>query len=73
MSNNMVQYGVWSNCCNNCDFCLREERRPYTKERQLVSLERIKENIKSLDWKNDFPYGVAILGGELYYITDKDV
>ena len=42
---NMVQYGVWPNCCNACDFCLREERRPYTKERQLVWLERIKENI----------------------------
>lgn len=73
MSNNMVQYGVWSNCCNNCDFCLREERRPYTKERQLVWLERIKENIKSLDWKNDFPYGISLLGGELYYITDEDL
>ena len=70
---NMVQYGVWSNCCNACDFCLREERIPYSKEKQLKSLDFIKENIKTIDWKNKFSFGVSLLGGELYYITDKDV
>jgi hypothetical protein len=28
----MVQYGLWPNCCNNCDFCLRLNRTAYTKE-----------------------------------------
>ena len=68
---NMVQYGVWSNCCNSCDFCLREERIPYSKKKQLQSLDFIKENIKTIDWKNKFSFGVSLLGGELYYITDK--
>ena len=70
---NMIQYGVWSNCCNNCDFCLREERIPYTKEKQLESLNKIKKNLDYIDWKDKFSCGVSLLGGELYYITDKEL
>lgn len=69
----MVQFGVWTNCCNNCDFCLREERIPYSKEKQLLWLERIKENIGLIDWKNKFSYGISLLGGELYFITDPEL
>lgn len=70
---NMVQFGVWSNCCNTCDFCLREERIPYSKEKQLYYLDMIKKNIEYIDWKDKFSYGISLLGGELYYITDKDL
>lgn len=70
---NMVQFGVWSNCCNACDFCLREERIPYSKEKQLYYLDMIKKNIEYIDWKDKFSYGISLLGGELYYITDKDL
>lgn len=70
---NMVQYGVWANCCNNCKFCLREERRPYSKEKQIFWLEAIKKNIGFIDWAKKFTYGISLLGGELYYITDPDV
>lgn len=73
MKQNMVQYGVWSNCCNACDFCLREERIPYPKSQQLLWLDRIKENIGMIDWENDFSYGISLLGGELYYITDEEL
>lgn len=69
----MVQYGLWPNCCNNCDFCLRLNRTFYTKEQQLFWIDRIKQNIKTINWKNDFPYGISILGGELYYIIDIEV
>lgn len=69
----MVQYGLWPNCCNNCDFCLRLNRTFYTKEQQLFWIDRIKQNIKTIDWKNDFPYGISILGGEIYYITDSEL
>lgn len=69
----MCQAGVWSNCCNACKFCLREERIPYTKKQQLHKLERLKENVKYLDWKDEFSYGISLLGGELYYITDKEL
>lgn len=73
MSKNMVQYGVWSNCCNACKFCLRKQREPYSKNKQLLYLQLIKENIKILDWQNQFQYGISLLGGQLYYITDKDI
>ena len=76
MNNNnqyMVQYGVWSNCCNACDFCLRKERIPYSKKKQLFWLDNIKKNIPLIDWKDKFSYGISLLGGELYYITDKEL
>ena len=70
---NMLQYSVWSNCCNQCDFCLRRERIPYSKEKQLNRLERIKKNLDYIDWENKYSDGISLLGGELYYITDKDL
>lgn len=69
---NMCQFGVHPNCCNDCDFCLREERRPYTKKKQLFWLDKIKENIKTIDWKNEYDFGISLLGGELYFITDEE-
>lgn len=72
-SKKMVQYGVWPNCCNNCQFCLREERNPYDKDKQLFWLDAIKKNIEIIDWKNEYSYGISLLGGELYYITDAEV
>ena len=70
---NMLQYSVWSNCCNQCDFCLRRERIPYSKEKQLNRLERIKKNLDYIDWENKYSDGISLLGGELYYITYKDL
>lgn len=69
----MLQYSVWSNCCNQCDFCLRMEREPYTKKQQLERLDRIKKNIDHIDWQNKYSDGISLLGGELYYITDPDL
>lgn len=70
---NMVQYACWSNCCNACDFCLRKERIPYPKEKQLWMLDKIKKNLDYVDWKDKFSYGISLLGGELYFITDKEL
>lgn len=67
----MVQYSVWANCCNQCDFCLRREREAYDLKKQFDSISFIRENIKYIDWKNTFSYGISLLGGELYHITDK--
>lgn len=70
---NMLQFGLWADCCNNCQFCLREDRIPYTKEKKLFMIESIKQNIDTIDWKNDFSYGISLLGGEIYFITDKEL
>lgn len=69
----MVQFGLWGNCPNNCDFCLRLERRDYTHKEQIEWIRNIKENIKTIDWKNEFECGISLLGGELYYIKDREV
>ena len=69
----MVQYSIWSNCCNNCDFCLRKERIPYSREKQLLTLRRTQKNLDFVDWKNKFSDGISLLGGELYYIEDKEL
>lgn len=70
---NMLQYSVWSNCCNQCDFCLRRERIPYSKEKQLKRLDRIKHNLDYIDWKCKYSDGISLLGGELYYIQDEEL
>ena len=72
-NNKMVQYSVWHNCNNKCKFCLLKEKIFITKEQQIEVLERIKENLNHVDWLNEFNRGVSLLGGELYFITDKDV
>ena len=69
----MVQYSIWSNCCNNCDFCLRKERIPYSREKQLLTLRRTRKNLNIVDWKDKFSDGISLLGGELYYIEDKEL
>ena len=69
----MVQYSIWSNCCNNCDFCLRKERIPYSREKQLLTLRRTRKNLDFVDWKGKFSDGISLLGGELYYIEDKEL
>ena len=73
MSGNMVQYGVWPNCSNACKFCLLKDKTFYNKEKQLQMLDNIKKNIDYVDWKNTFDYGISLLGGEIYFITDKDL
>lgn len=70
---NMLQYSVWANCCNQCDFCLRKERIPYSKEKMLHRLERIKKNLDYIDWEGRFSSGISLLGGELYFIEDKEL
>ena len=70
---NMLQYSVWSNCCNQCDFCLRRERIPYSREKQLKRLERIKKNLDYIDWQDKYSDGISLLGGELYYIQDEEL
>ena len=70
---NMVQYSIWSKCCNDCDFCLRRERSPYSREKQLLTLRRTRKNLDFVDWKDKFSDGISLLGGELYYIEDKEL
>lgn len=68
----MVQYGLWPNCTNNCDFCLLQDRKYKTEQERLRILAAVKENIKIIDWKNKFSDGISLLGGEIFY-TDSDL
>lgn len=70
---NMVQYGLWPNCCNRCDFCLIKEKEFYSKKKQLETLDYIKNNINYIDWENKFDLGISLLGGEVYFMTDPDL
>lgn len=47
------------------------ERIPYSLEKQLASIDFIRKNIDYIDWKDEYSYGISLLGGELYYIKDK--
>ena len=48
----MVQYGLWPNCTNKCDFCLLDDREYKTEAERLHILSIIKENTSttSLIW-----------------------
>ena len=67
----MVQYGLWPNCTNQCDFCLLEDRIYKSEEERLRVLAAVKENIKVIDWKDKFSNGISLLGGEIFY-TDSE-
>ena len=69
----MVQYGIWSDCCNSCDFCLRLNRKNTSNQTKIELLQDIRENLKHIDWKGKFSYGISLLGGELFYIRNKAV
>lgn len=74
VSTNMVQYGIWPNCCNACEFCLRSNfGMTLSKAQQLSILQKIRANLDYVDWKGKFSGGVSLLGGELYSIVDKDL
>lgn len=70
---NMIQYGIWSNCSNRCDFCLIEKHYYRSPEQMISYLQEVIDNIKIQDWTNKFSDGISLLGGELYFITDKAV
>jgi len=69
----MVQYGLWPNCTNQCDFCLLRDRIYKSESERLSVLEAIKENITVVDWKDKFSDGISLLGGEVFYTDSEKV
>ena len=67
----MVQYPLWPNCCNECQFCLRTERIPISLDRQIKRIHNIRKNLDFVDWKDTFKDGISLLGGEVYFITNE--
>lgn len=70
---NMCQYGMWGNCSNHCDFCLRKDRVELTKPQLIREIRETRKNLDIVDWKGQFADGISLLGGELFYITDKEI
>lgn len=67
----MVQYGLWPDCSNNCDFCLLPQHGKRTSiEDRLLQLNDTIANIKTIDWINEFSDGISLLGGELYFMQE---
>lgn len=73
MKHRMVQYGIWPSCNNACAFCLRRNRETWNKQQMLEAIDMTSKNIDYVDWKNEFSDGISILGGEIYFLTDKDL
>lgn len=69
----MVQYGLWSNCTNQCDFCLLKDREYKSEAERLNMISAIRENIRHLDWKVQFSNGISLLGGEIYYTESSKI
>lgn len=71
----MIQYDLWNNCSNQCDFCLIYRKRILNKNEMIQRIDQIIENVDYVGerWKTQFSDGISLLGGELYFITDLDV
>ena len=70
---NICQYGMWGNCSNHCDFCLRKDKRELTNAQMIREIEETRRNLDIVDWKGKFSDGISLLGGELFHITDPTV
>lgn len=70
---NMVQYGMWGNCSNHCDFCLKKDKRELTSDQLIREIQETRKNIRIVDWKGQFHNGISLLGGELFHLTDPKV
>lgn len=73
----MVQLGLHSKCCNNCDFCTIEENHLDQIDDILVEIKRAKENIKYIstckdNWQTKYADGISLLGGEIFFVKDKE-
>ena len=68
-----VQYGIWPNCFNACDFCLNLREQFYGVEEQINMIKNVRHNIRLLDWKNVYYHGISLLGGELYFVRDEGI
>ena len=73
VAGNMVQIGLWNNCCNNCQFCLLKSKIPESEEGMIKQIRDVQKNLDYIDWKNDFSAGISLLGGEIYYITNPKI
>ena len=73
----MVQLGLHSKCCNNCDFCTIEENHLDQINDILIEIERAKENIKYIskckdNWHTKYSDGISLLGGEIFFIKNEE-
>ena len=71
----MVQYDLWNNCSNQCDFCLIYRKRILTNEQMIERIDQIIDNINYVGdrWTTQFSDGISLLGGEVYFVTDLKV
>ena len=71
----MVQYDLWNNCSNQCDFCLIYRKRILNNEQMIERIDQIINNINYVGdrWTTQFSDGISLLGGEVYFITNPKV
>lgn len=72
INNSMVQYSVWPTCNNACKFCLRLCRDNWDSDFMIKRIEELRHNVRIVNWQ-EHPYGVSLMGGELYYVEDQRV
>ena len=68
----MVQYDLWNNCSNQCDFCLIYRKRILSNEEMVERINQLIENSDYVGdrWTTQFSDGISLLGGEVYFVTD---
>lgn len=68
-----IQYGLWPNCPNSCQFCLLKDKKFISEKKQIKVINDVITNIQHQDWTNKFSAGISLLGGEVYYVKSERV
>lgn len=73
MSLSNIQFELWKNCCNGCDFCFNKGLPCSSKEDKIRILKEVKYRLVRLNY--DYYDKIGFIGGELFgiEIDDADV
>ena len=73
MSLNNIQFELWKNCTNGCNFCFNKGLPCSTKEDKVRILKEVRYRLVRLNY--DYYDKIGFIGGELFgnQLEDEDV
>lgn len=60
-----LQFNLWKDCNNNCEFCFYRGHKKLSVEKKLQSIEFVKDRLLDLE-ESDFYNEVGLIGGEFF-------
>ena len=69
-----LQFNLWKDCNNNCEFCFYRGHKLLSNEKKISSINFVKERLLDLE-ESDFYNEIGFIGGEFFdnQIEDESV